>query len=132
MKNLKSILPLIILLFMICSVKATAQSNYGSWETSSCYKGIDFCVKKSDYNQYTKTYTWYVKFRNNYLSKVNFSFIAKESTASAARTNSMTTIGSGKETSATSFPIADSNSIRVFIDQMTIGEYTGKFAPCDK
>lgn len=104
----------------------------GPWETSTCYKGIDFCVKKSDYNQYSKTYTWYVKFRNNYLSKVNFAFIATESTASAARTNSMVTIEPDKETSATSFPIADANSIRVFIDQMTIGEYTGKFAPCDK
>ena len=116
---------------MLNSFKNPIQSSYGPWNKTSCYRGIDYCVKRASYNDVAKKYEWWVKFRNNYQTTVSFSFIAKESNVRSAETSSRLTVRSGEDGSNW-FLLADANSIRVFVDRLRFGDDNGgKYAPCD-
>lgn len=131
MKKITAILSLTIITLMISSFKSPMQSSYGPWKTTSCFKGLDYCVKRASYNEYNGKYEWLVKFRNRYQEKVNFSFTAKESSVSSARTSNRISIRSGGE-DGTWFYLAEANSINVFVDQMRFGEDDfSKYASCD-
>lgn len=48
--------------------------EWGEWQTTSCFRGIDFSVKKGPYNQYAEKYYWYIQFRNRYNQPVSFNY----------------------------------------------------------
>ncbi len=53
--------------------------DYGPWKTTSCHKGIDFCINRGEYNESAKKYKWWVKFRNRYYETAHISVGATES-----------------------------------------------------
>jgi hypothetical protein len=134
MKKIKKIYiatSIIILMITTSSFETPVQTGYGPWQTTSCYKGIDYCVKRNEYNEYSKKYHWSVKFRNRYQTKVSISFTAKESYVRSASTTDRVTIRSGAEHSNW-FLIADGNAITVFVDKLRFGEEdSGKYEYCD-
>jgi hypothetical protein len=131
MKQTALLIVLLIVTGISVAFKSPWQTSYGPWRTTSCYKGIDFCVKKGAYNEYAKKYEWWVKFRNRYHSTATFSFIAKESSITTAKTNERISIPSGEEASSW-FLLAETNSINVFVDKMRFGDddWGSEYVPC--
>ncbi|UAY52639.1 hypothetical protein [Ferruginibacter albus] len=123
---------IITMFFIIGCITAKAQSEYGQWRTTSCFKGIDFCVKKASYNESARKYEWWVKFRNRYTQTISFDFTAKESYVTSANTTDRVTIKPGDE-GGSWFLVADANSVKVFVDHLRFGndDWGTAYAPCD-
>ncbi|MGB3345627.1 MAG: hypothetical protein WBA61_17080 [Aequorivita sp.] len=121
-----------LLFIVLTSFNSSNNTDWGPWQTSSCYKGLDFCVKKNEYNQYAKKHNWSIKFRNRYNEKVSFGFVLKESNVNSAKGTHRVTVQANSEGSGTYFLVADANSVRAFIDQLRFGDDWGtNHAPCD-
>ena len=134
MKRLKLHLTLSIFLLVLMSftAKLTPQQNsFGPWKTSTCFKGLDFCVKKGSYHQPSGTYMWTVKFRNRYNVKIHFNCVLAASNATSANTRERDEISPNEEFE-NDFFVADANNVRVFVDKMRFGnEDYGEYANCD-
>lgn len=128
----KIIVFLLIIITTIFSSYKPVQSGYGQWQTSSCYRGIDYAIKRGSYNEYSKGYEWWVKFRNRYDVNVSFSYVLKESSVTSARTNQRTTLRANSEGSGSWFLISDT-SVKLFIDDLRFGkdDWGTKYSPCD-
>jgi hypothetical protein len=110
-----------------------SQNEFGAWKTTSCFKGLDFCVRRSSYNEYANKYEWHVKFRNRYVQNITFNCVATASNVSTARTTDRITVRPGQE-SMVWFLIPDANSVNVFVDAARFGsdEWGTDYANCDK
>ena len=134
MKKITTILLLTIFILVVGNFKSYAQSSYGPWQSSSCFKGVDFCVKRVTYNESARKYEWTVKFRNRYNENVTFSCALKESSISSGKGTDQVTIKANSEGGSTWFLVADADAVTVFIDSLTFGEEdwgSNKYAPCD-
>lgn len=77
---------------MIYSTSLLAQTNWGTWQQTDCLKGLDFRVRRAEYNEYAKKYKWYVEFRNRYYDNIHFNCIAvKPNRESEMRNSGKTT-----------------------------------------
>ena len=134
MKKTTSILAIGLLFTLLTSFKPSYLADYGSWRTTSCFKGLDYCVKRGSYNEYSKNYEWWVKFRNRYTQNVAFNCILKESRVSSAKTTDRVNVSANSEGGSSWFLVADANSVNVFIDELRFGndDWGTKYAPCDK
>jgi hypothetical protein len=122
----------VVMTFTLTSLKPSDNSDYGAWKSTSCFSGLDFCVKKGEYNEYAKKYHWDIKFRNRYNQSISFSYTAKNSRTSSATTNERMTIQPGGEGKAW-FLVDDQSSINVFVDKLRFGKDWGSdYAPCDR
>lgn len=55
--------------------KSKTFGTWGMWRTTSCYRGLDFRVRRSQEDSFNgPKYEWEVQFRNRYEDVVNFSF----------------------------------------------------------
>lgn len=133
MKKIISILTVAILTLMISSFKSPFQPSYGPWRTTSCFKGIDFCVKRASYNESVRKYEWWVKFRNRYQEDVAFNCALKESNIFSAKGTERITVRASSESGGTWFLIADANSVNVFIDALRFGDdvWGTPYVKCD-
>lgn len=53
-------------------------TEWGEWMNDDCFKGIDYRVRKGEYNSYAGKWNWYVQFRNRYQAPVHFNYIVSE------------------------------------------------------
>jgi hypothetical protein len=54
------------------------KSDWGEWINDDCFKGIDYRVKKGDYNSYSRQWYWYMQIRNRYHDEINISYTISE------------------------------------------------------
>jgi hypothetical protein len=68
MKSVTAVLSLAALIVTCSSFSGIKNTNgeWSNWRSSNCYQGLDFSVKKGDYNEYAHKYMWYIRFRNRY------------------------------------------------------------------
>lgn len=135
-KIMKRVTVFIVLGFLFTSLSSFHLSNfsdYGPWTTTSCFKGLDFCVKKASYNEYARKYEWWVKFRNRYSGDVSFNCALKESYVNSAKTTDRVTVRASSEGGSIWFLVADANSVKVFIDDLRFGndDWGTNYASCD-
>ena len=120
------------LVFSICiflSLQSYGQTSFGAWQSSRCYQGLDYCVRRNEYNEYSKKYNWTVKFRNRYNTAISFSYALKESNVQNAKTTDRSTLMPNGEAS-TWFLVGDANQVNVFVDSFRFGEDAGPYAAC--
>lgn len=130
MKKTPIIFFLLIAFLTSATISKAQQPEYGIWKTAHCYKGLEYCVAKGDYNEFAHKYKWAVKFRNIYRQTVSFSCIGAESSAQNLHgvERMHINIGSEKETW---FLIADDKNINLFIDNLRLGnDDTGAYIEC--
>jgi len=135
MKNSIKTATILLFVFALSSFKNFSLSgDYGNWQTSSCYKGIDFCVKKDDYNEYAKKTKWWVKFRNRYYEDVHFDCKLTESYINSAKGTDRIHLKAGSSNEETWFLLNESNSVNVFVNSLRMGQddYGTKYVPCDR
>lgn len=78
----------------------TQQRTWGPWYQAACFRGIDFSVRRGDYNESAGKYMWYVKMRNRYNQDVSFSYNLVPSYASTGKGTDRITIRAGDESGA--------------------------------
>lgn len=135
---MKKLLVLSVFAFLLCSTTIIAQNSWGSWRTTDCLKGLDFRVKRGDYNKYAKKYKWFIEYKNRYRDNIHFSTIAvspdrrSEIRSSGKTTNRLHADGNGG-TVQTYFLIDASSSIYVHINRIRINEkdYGVDYYDCD-
>lgn len=132
MRKTLSILTVSFFALSLMGFKEPAVSDYGAWKSVSCFRGLDFCVKKASYNEYAKKYEWWVKFRNRYQETVSFDFTAKESYVNTAKTTDRISVRPGGENGSW-FLLAEESSVNVFVDHLRFGQddWGTKYAACD-
>jgi hypothetical protein len=123
---------LVVLLIMTITsfgaIKAQSWSDWGSWNSISCFKGVDFRVKTKKTS--TGTYEAKLEFRNRYDEKINFTFEAKGGSFTTGNNRISVSANSTKETwIGQSFT---SSYFYVNIDRVRFGADSGPFANCDK
>lgn len=117
---------------ILTSFISSNNADWGPWRTSSCFKGLDYSLKKNKYNEYAKKHNWTIKFRNRYNEKVSFSYVLKESNVSSAEGSHRTTVLANSEGPGTFFLLADANSVKTFIDKLRFGNDWGSdYVQCD-
>ena len=120
---------LLISFCIFFNLQSSAQSSFGAWQSIKCYQGLDFCVKRNEYNDYAKKYNWTVKFRNRYNTPISFNYVLKESNVQNAKTTSRSTIQPSGE-DGTWFLVDDANQVNVVVDGFRFGEDAGPYAAC--
>jgi hypothetical protein len=70
---MKKIFIIITILFQLTIVFGQ-KSEWGSWSTNPCYKGISFRVRKTGYNESAKQTTYDIEIQNSYTQKVTLNF----------------------------------------------------------
>lgn len=115
------------------------QSGWGSWKTTDCFRGLDFRVKRGNYNQYAKKYKWFVQFKNRYDEKIYFNFAMVEYRNRSIIKNSGDTKYRGNATAnggikESYFLVDDDSSVYVYVNKVRLGEKDwGKdYYDCDK
>jgi hypothetical protein len=110
----------------------TLQHEFGAWRTTSCFRGLDYCVKRTEYNEYSRKYEWHVKFKNRYVENITINCVLAASDVSAATTTDRVTVRAGEETTLW-FLVPDANSVNVFIDKARFGndDWGTPYAKCD-
>ena len=63
-----------LFVFFLSTNLCLSQDGWSEWNTSSCYQGIDYRVKKGDYNEFTKGYKWIMQVKNRYKEAASISF----------------------------------------------------------
>ncbi len=46
--------------------------GWDSWNTTDCFRGLDFRVRNDGYNKYADKYRWSIQFRNRYQENIHF------------------------------------------------------------
>lgn len=121
-----------LVFLVLSSFNTSNNTDWGPWQTSSCYKGLDFSLKRDSYNDYAKKYKWLIKFRNRYNENVAFSFVLKENSVSSADGTHRGNVKANSEGPGTYFLLADANSVKTFIDKLRFGNDWGSdYVQCD-
>ena len=109
-------------------------NNWGSRQSTSCYKGLDFRVKLRGKNYDGSKHIWGVQFRNRYNDVIHFSYEVYNREPNNARTTHRTDLKPGALSSGVSdFYMENSNSIYVFVDSVRfIKDGLQPYYECDK
>ena len=112
--------------------------GWGSWNTTSCLKGLEFRVRNGGYNNYAKKYKWYIQFRNRYKEKIYFSYKAvapsqRHEIARSGKTTDRLHIKGNLGIRKSYYLVKSSNSIFVYVNRIRIGanDY-GDYYTCDQ
>jgi hypothetical protein len=127
MKKVTLIILIALITTTLTSFKSIPVNDFGPWKTSSCYRGIDYCVKRDSYNEYAKKYKWIIKFRNRYTKQISFNCFAVPSNVTTGNGVNGLRIDSDKE-GEDWFLVADANAIRVIIDNVRLDN---EYLKCD-
>lgn len=106
---------------------ACAQSNWSPWRQTDCLKGLDFRVKRGEYNEFAKKYHWDVEFRNRYNDNIHFNCIAvepsrKSEIRSSERTSDRLHADANGGTNTAWFLINSSSEIYVHVNRIRISD----------
>tara|TARA_R110002033_G_scaffold162910_1_gene199770 strand:+ start:1899 stop:2336 length:438 start_codon:yes stop_codon:yes gene_type:complete len=130
--NLTSDLNTIINFSMEDNSSLIETGEWGSWGADDCFNGIDYRVKKGDYNSYAKQWYWYVQFRNRYNKPVNFSYAVDEP-GTRPEPDHRSRMDASSESDSTGFLLYSGTRIHVRIGYIRFGSYdSGAYATCDK
>lgn len=135
MKNSIRIFSILLLISVTSSFKNLSLSgDYGNWQTTSCFKGVDFCVRKVEYNEYAKKYKWLVKFRNRYYEDVHFDCKLTESYINSAKGTDRVHIKANSEGGESWFLVNEANSVNLFVNSLRMGkdDWGTNYIPCDR
>lgn len=95
------------------------QSDWGPWNQTDCYKGLDFRVKNRGKNYDGTKYKWSVQFRNRYYDKIYFSYEVYNNRPSNPRTTNRTDLDHNKISSGyRDFYMQNGSSIFVYVDKV--------------
>lgn len=155
MKLLKTIIPLIFCIIISFSftnkkteinktnlIKINLENNeqgWGSWNTTDCFRGLDFRVKNDGYNKYAKKYRWSIEFRNRYKEKIHFSYKAvapseKYEIRKSGRTTDRLHVNGNYGKRGSYYLVKSGSSIYVYVNRVRIGakDYGYDYSDCDK
>lgn len=115
------------------SLTVNNESNeWGAWVNDDCFSGIDFRVKKGDYNNYAKQWYWYVQFRNRYNKQVHFSYAVAEP-GTRPEPDHRISADANDVSDSTGFLLYSGGQIRVRVGYIRFGSYdSGTYSTCDK
>jgi hypothetical protein len=68
---------IIIITLIPYLVNAQNDKNWGDWQTTKCFKGIQFRTRAMETEPNKYGYSRYIQFKNNYSKKVAFSYTVK-------------------------------------------------------
>jgi hypothetical protein len=110
------------------------QGDWGPWNQTSCYKGLDFRVMNRGQTYDKKKYIWSVQFRNRYNEKIYFSYEVFDSKPSSPRTTNRTNLDPDKTSDGyRDFYMQNGSSIYVYIDDVRFNkDGLQEFYDCDK
>lgn len=112
--------------------------EWGSWTTTDCFKGLDFRVKRSSQNSYSKKYEWLVQFRNRYYEKVTFNYkmvpyAEKSEIRRTGKTLNRVDVAANSTMSGSKWAYLDESSkVYVYVNKLRFGKDYGDYAECDK
>jgi hypothetical protein len=107
-------------------------NDWGAWGNDDCFSGIDYRVKKGDYNNYAKQWYWYVQFRNRYNKQVHFSYAVAEP-GTRPEPDHRTSVDANDVSDSTGFLLYSGGQIRVRVGYIRFGSYdSGAYSTCDK
>lgn len=152
---LTSALMLVLMSFTIVPSESTAPScgceegvlfdvseldggTWSSWGTNPCFRGLDFRVRNTRYNEYAKKYHWEVQFRNCYNQKAAFNYEIvpyherSEIERSGRTTNRVDVAANTTERGTHWDLVPEANQVFVYVNKMRFGASSwGDYAPCD-
>jgi len=113
------------------------QSEWSEWNQTSCLSGLDFRVKRGDYNEYAKKYKWFVEYKNRYTETIHFGshavpYSQKNEILSSKKVSIRKHLKPGDVTS-TYFLVDENSTIYVYVGKIRMGEKDyGDYSRCDK
>jgi len=116
--------------------KSINSGVWGEWNTTSCFKGLDFRVKKKSTSTEGK-YEWLVQFRNRYNEKIVFMYEMvpyneRHAIENSGRTTNYVDLKANYTESSTHYRyLNESNSVYVYINKVRFGG-SSNYAECDK
>lgn len=95
------------------------QGDWGPWNQTDCYKGLDFRVKNRGKNYDGTKYKWSVQFRNRYYNKIYFSYEVYDNRPSNPRTTNRTDLDHNETSSGyQDFYMQNGSSIYVYVSKV--------------
>ena len=112
--------------------------GWGSWNTTDCFRGLDFRVRNDGYNKYADKYRWSIQFRNRYQENIHFSYKAvapnqKGEIRASGKTTDRLHVDGNYGTRGSYYLVPSQNSIYVYVNKVRIGpkDYGSDYADCD-
>jgi hypothetical protein len=107
-------------------------NEWGPWSPDDCFDGIDFRVKKGDYNSYANKWYWYVQFRNRYNKQVYFSYAVDEP-GTRPKPDHRKSMDAENESDSAGFLLYSGGQIHVRIGYIRFGsDDSGSYVTCDR
>lgn len=107
-------------------------SDWSEWVSGNCVQGIDYRVKKGDFNNYAKKWYWYVQFRNRYNNTVNFSYSVSEP-GTMTNPDHRSRMTGGNLSDATGFLMYSGDKVHVRVGYVRFGDSdSGQYVNCDQ
>lgn len=125
-------------IILLSSASSLAQTDWGYWHETDCLKGLEFRVKRLEYNQYAKKYKWAVQFRNKYQQDIHFNCIAVEpqrerEIKASGKTSDRIHVKANNDNGHAWFLVDSPSSVYVFVNRIRIGDKdNGDYSNCDK
>ena len=114
------------------TIKSFDTSEWGPWGPDDCFDGIDYRVKKGDFNSYSQKWYWYLQFRNRYDRKVYFSYSVGEQ-GTKSEPDHRNYMEAGSESDVPGFLLYSGSKIHVRVGYIRFGnDNSGAYATCDK
>lgn len=151
MKNTKQLISTVLVILLSISLLTsstiisneqnikTSQSSWGNWKQTDCLLGLDFRVKRAEYNSYAKKYKWIIEFRNRYKQNIHFSCKAvKPSQRAEIRRTGKTTdrkhVGANGGLGKVWFLVNAPSEIYIHVNKIRISEkdWGTDYYNCDK
>ncbi len=123
---------------ILVSTDMHAQGDWGDWQQTDCLNGLEFRVKRLEYNQYAKKYKWAIQFRNLYNENIHFNCVAvepeRESEINASgKATDRVHVSANNENGHAWFLVDSPNSVYVYLNRIRIGSNDyGDYYDCDK
>lgn len=121
-----------IISFVKVSSPKIQQSDWGEWINDDCFKGIDYRVKKGDYNSYAGKWHWFVQFRNRYNNRISYNYSISEP-GIKTEPDHRDHISSGSLSNSKIALIQDPNRCHVRVGYIRFGDDdSGSYVQCDQ
>ena len=103
------------------------QNNWGPWKTTSCFRYLQYQIKKDDYAG-----KWFIRFKNGYDQSISLDIEVKGNTGTKDDSGRFT-VKSGDTRSQYYFVDDNSTRIDFTVDKVKFGDtsWGGPYAECD-
>lgn len=106
---------------------AIEQNGWGPWKTTTCYRYLEYQIKKDDYAG-----KWFIRFKNNYNKSISMSIDVTGNTGDKHDSGRFT-VKSGDTRSQYYFVDKNASRIEFTLDKVKFGDtsWGGPYADCD-